>query len=94
MAKIIVNFDVRGKERLLQQLTILLSTPLESVPFDRDFGVNMSFLDMPPDEAKSLFLTQAAEKMEKYIPQLQLESVEFEMENGKLTPKVVVNLES
>ena len=93
MAKILVNFDARGKERLLQQLNVLLSTPVESVPFDRDFGVDMSFLDIPPDEAKSLFLTQAAEKMERYIPLLRLESVEFEMDNGKVKPKVVVGLE-
>lgn len=94
MLKIIANFDARGKERLLQQLNVLLSTPVESVPFDRDFGVDMSFLDMPSPEAKSLFLTQAAEKMEQYIPRLRLESVEFEMEEGFLTPRVVVGLES
>lgn len=94
MVEVIANFDARGKERMLQQLSVLLSTPVESVPFDRDFGVDMSFLDMPAPEAKSLFLTQAAEKMERYTPGLRLESVDFEMENSKLTPKVVVGIES
>lgn len=93
MVRIVANFDAEGRERLLQQLNILLSTPVGTVPFDRDFGVDMSFLDMPVPEAKNSFLTQAAEKMEIYIPQLQLESVEIETENGVLKPKVVVGIE-
>lgn len=79
-----------GDERTLKQLKTLIETPVGTVPYDREFGIDNSILDNPLPVAKNLYVVEVAEKVEKYIPNISIEDVEFEYDNGKLKPKVVV----
>ena len=46
-----------------RQLALLLSTREGTMPLDREFGLNMDFVDMPPEVAKSLYTAEVTEKV-------------------------------
>ncbi len=86
--KIVIEFD--GEENLRRQIRTLLSTRAGSVPVDRDFGISWTFLDEPPEVAESLFYQELLQKMEKYIPDIQIKSVSFDHdpESGAMTAAI------
>ena len=67
-----------GDEELCSQLDTLLSTRAGSVPVVRDYGINWDCLDAPPEVAESLFHQELLNKVEVYIPRLQIKGVVFE----------------
>ena len=74
-----------------RQLSSLLSTREGTMPLDRTFGLNMDFVDMPPEAAKSLYAAEVTEKVAKFIPAVRVQEITWgRAENGKLTPKVVI----
>lgn len=74
-----------------RQISLLLSTPVGTMPIDREFGVDMDFLDMPSETAKSLYTAEITEKIARFIPELRVESVSWEASPaGTLIPKVVI----
>lgn len=80
-------------EEILQNLTMLLSTPKYTVPLDRDFGLSQRFIDKPaPAVAEALFVSEILDAIEKYEPRVKVESVTFEQGDtpGMLIPRVEV----
>lgn len=79
---------------LRRQLELLLATPAGSVVLDRDFGVDMRVVDQPPEEARTFMAVDLADKIERYIPELELREVQITDVDaaGNLNLKVVVNL--
>lgn len=74
-----------------RQISLLLSTPVGTMPLDREFGVDMDFLDMPSETAKSLYTAEITEKIARFLPELRVESVSWEASPaGTLIPKVVI----
>ena len=70
---------------------LLLSTREGTMPLDRAFGLNMDFVDMPPEAAKSLYTAEVTEKVSKFIPEVRVQEVTWTGGNtGKLFPKVVI----
>ena len=58
---------------------------------ERQFGLNMDFVDMPPEAAKSLYTAEVTEKVSKFIPEVRVQEVTWTGGNtGKLFPKVVI----
>ena len=60
---------------LREQVEVLIGTPVGTVVLDRDFGIDLSFLDMPIGQAANAAAAEIAVKIERYIPGLQLEQV-------------------
>ena len=93
-----MKFDISNEnisENLMRQLSLLLSTPVGTVVLDRDFGIDMSFVDMPVNVAKTMAAVELARKIKKYVPELVLKELKEdyeEAENGEMTLKVVVKL--
>lgn len=78
-------------EDLNRKISLLLSTPEGTMPLDREFGVNMDFLDMPSETAKSLYVAEITEKISRFIPEVRVESVSLAVSpSGSLVPKVVI----
>lgn len=78
-------------EEYRRQVSLLLSTPVGTMPLDREFGVDMDFLDMPSETAKSLYTAEITEKIARFIPELRVESVSWAASPaGTLIPKVVI----
>ena len=63
-----------------RKLALLYSTREGTMPLDREFGINMDFVDMPPEVAKSL-----------YVAEVRVQSVEWTHGGeGQFYPKVVI----
>lgn len=88
--EIIMEFQ-KEEEALSQQLRTLLATRAGSVPIVRDYGIDWSFLDAPPEVAESLFYQELLSKTEQYLPEIQIKSVTFEAnsQNGEMQAKIV-----
>lgn len=80
---------------IVEQINLLLATPVGTVVFDRDFGIDMSFIDMPVNLARTMAAAELAKKIKKYIPGFILKEIKEEhsqWENGQVALKVVVEL--
>ena len=66
--KLEYTFAGNALAELDRQLALLLSTREGTMPLDREFGLNMDFVDMPPEVAKSLYTAEVTEKVAKFIP--------------------------
>ena len=78
---------------LRQQVELLCATPVGSVVLDRDFGLDMSFLDEPVSVAVNMAAAEISVKLEKYIPALRLVRVKADYdsaEQGVLDFEVVI----
>ena len=74
-----------------RQLALLLSTREGTMPLDREFGLNMDFVDMPPEAAKSLYTAEVTEKVAKFIPTVRVQEVTWGAgAQGNLIAKVVI----
>jgi len=68
----------------------ILATPVGTVPFDRNFGIDISFLDQPTELSKGQFRIEVVKKLRKYEPRVVVERIEFESRLEKIEPKVVI----
>jgi len=74
-----------------RQLALLLSTREGSMPLDREFGINMDFVDRPPEVAKSLYTAEVTKKVAEFIPSVRVQVITWGgTTEGKLTHKVVI----
>ncbi|WMJ88856.1 hypothetical protein [Anaerocolumna sp. MB42-C2] len=81
--------DISQEE--IDGLKNLYDTPVGTIPMEREKGLDMSFLSMPPDMAKNLFSVEVIKKTRLYLD-LEVTDIEFiSVEAGKLVAKVVVS---
>ena len=74
-----------------RKLDLLYSTREGTMPLDREFGLNMDFVDMPPEAAKSLYTAEVTEKVAKFIPTVRVQEVTWGAgAQGNLIAKVVI----
>ena len=70
-----LNWSARGTERILQNVQNLLSKIYREVAYSRDKGLDPSFIDRRPDEARALFAAQAATAIQDYEPRAKFVGV-------------------
>ncbi len=92
--KINISFSpVNEIEEILQNVKTIISTPKWSVPLDRSFGIDMSFLDKPATLVESLVKKEIVIAIANYEPRCRLSEVHTNInENSKVVIKVVVEL--
>lgn len=74
-----------------RQLSLILSTREGTMPLDREFGLNMDFVDRPPEIAKSLYTAEVTKKVTAFIPTVRVQEITWSRaEGGQLKPKVVI----
>ncbi|MGG1599313.1 hypothetical protein [Paenibacillus naphthalenovorans] len=90
-----INFSARGKAEVYENLRVLYTTPAGTVPFDRDFGIDMSILDESFPISQGRLIVEYIEKTRRFEPRASVVEVLFDSdaENGRLIPKVVVAVE-
>lgn len=88
-----VDFFAEGYNEIIQNVNVILSTPKGTVPFDRDFGVNIEFVDLPLERAKQRITVEYIAAVKKYEPRVKVKQVIFSHvgTSGKLIPKVVLS---
>ena len=85
------TFAGNALAELDRQLALLLSTREGTMPLDREFGLNMDFVDMPPEVAKSLYTAEITKKTAQFIPEVRVQSVQWTHGGeGVFYPKVVI----
>ena len=78
-------------EELKRRLSLLMTTRVGTMPLEREFGLNQDFLDCPSEASKAIFAAELTEKVAEFIPEVQVESVEWIAGNeGIMIPKVVI----
>lgn len=78
---------------VLQNISIIISTPKFSVPLDRGLGTNQEYIDMPTNTAQPRIILEIADAIEEYEPRAEVLEVDFKVDKsreGKLTPVVKV----
>jgi phage baseplate assembly protein W len=89
------KFYAKNQEEILRNVAVLLSTPVGTVPFDRDFGVDFDVVDLPMNRIKGRYTVEVITKIKKYEPRCKVKKITFEYngETGKVIPKVVLAIE-
>lgn len=80
---------------VLQNIAVILSTPLGSVPMYREFGLDCSFLDKPMPIAKVMMVAPVREAVERWEPRATVLNVfpaEDPSKPGVLIPTVEVDI--
>ncbi len=65
------------EEEVLQNIKTICSTPKNSVPLDREFGIDIDPLDKPTPAAKAQIQREIIRAIKKYEPRAKIESVDF-----------------
>ena len=78
--------------KIAESIRIVLNTPAGSIPSNREFGIDMTYLHLPDNAAKSAFAGAAAEAIERFVPNIRVNQVVFEDGGppGTLNPLIEV----
>ena len=93
-----IEIGAEGLAEILQNVRIILTTPVGSVPLDRDFGVSWMFIGQPTPKAMAEAKIEIIEKIERYEPRVKVTEVSFERlstedpQQGHLAPRVRIEL--
>ncbi|MFC4403327.1 hypothetical protein [Gracilibacillus xinjiangensis] len=76
-------------------MKVLYTTPKGTVAFDRNFGIDISFIDDPLPIAQGRLMVEYRQKTRQYEPRAFVQEVIFDSEptSGKLIPKVVIEID-
>ena len=80
---------------VLQNIAVILTTPLGSVPLYRDFGLDMSFVDKPRPVAEVLMVAPVREAIHRWEPRATILNVfpgSDPSQPGTLIPTVEVEI--
>lgn len=66
-----------GLTGLAQEIRTVLTTRKGSVPLDRDFGLDWSFLDRPLAAALPRYVGEVSRQLEKYVQRIRVLEVRF-----------------
>lgn len=78
---------------VVQNIAVILSTPLGSVPMYREFGLDQSFLDLPVPQAEVLMIAPVREAVERWEPRAEVLEVSLQRDRERperLIPAVKV----
>ena len=63
---------------ILQNVYLIMTTRLESVPMYRSFGLSMKFIDKPTAVAETLLASELREAIDKFEPRAKLIDIAYE----------------
>ena len=82
-------------KEILQNVRMILSTRVGTVPLDRDFGVSWDMVDQPIGVAKLMIQAQVIEAVQQYEPRAKVTRGAFDDTgaiDGQLRPTVTVSI--
>jgi len=78
---------------ILQNVRTIMGTIKYSVPLDREFGIDVDYLDKPMPVVQASMASDLLTTLKKYEPRVDVTAITFSGdETGKLVPKVEVRL--
>ncbi len=91
----LLEFDYEGTgdmDRYLRRLNALLRTVSGTCPGARDFGLSGEFQDTPPAVAQTAYSVEVYEKVEKYIPEVEILEITFVWDDSTMRPRIVLGI--
>lgn len=87
-----IDFGPETKEQeILQNVRTIISTTKYSVPLDRGFGVDATFLDRPMAVAQASISSEILRAVKLYEPRVTITGISFTGNpDGRLLPQVEV----
>ncbi|MDD3109032.1 MAG: hypothetical protein PHH32_00120 [Eubacteriales bacterium] len=85
-------FHTSWLAKTVEEVRLVLSTAIGSVPGNRDYGIDMSYMHLPGDAAKSAYAGAAADAIEKFVPGLRVNRVDFDS-NAEVTENLKPTIE-
>lgn len=81
-------------EEIFQNVNTIVTTMVTTVPYDREFGLNTTFLDDPIPAARAKQIAEIMEKVEYHEPRVYVESVSFSQNHadGRLFPVLKISI--
>ena len=93
-----INFFPKTRfEEIIQNVRIILTTVVGSVPLDRAFGLSVGFIDDPEPRGMMKLRIFTLESIQEYEPRVEVTEVDFVPDinsalDGRLYPKVKVRI--
>jgi len=85
------------REEIIQNVRCIIATAKGTVPLDRDFGTDFSFIDKPAPLAQMQLRMDVIAAVEKYEPRAHVRKVEFSQNadapDGQLIPVVTLEID-
>ncbi len=75
-----------------QNIALICSTKKGTVPFYREFGIPMAFIDKPSSIARTLMIAEITEAVEHFETRAEIKNITFYQEGEKCYPKLEVEL--
>jgi len=80
-------------EEIIQNVRTILATQKETIPLDREFGLDGTVIDLPINLAKARLTNDIFQAIKRYEPRVSIERIDFSGDaSGKVIPKVVITL--
>lgn len=78
---------------IMQNIRCIMSTIKQSVPLDRDFGVDAAYVDKPTAIAEAMLADEIISAIQKYEPRVTVTAISFTATvDGQIIPKVQVTI--
>lgn len=92
-----VIYGAKGVEEIVQNVRTILTTRKGTVPLDRDFGLDFTFLDAPINVSKARLQNEVFEAIRKYEPRAVIREISFNTEqinamSGRMLPTVKIEI--
>ena len=71
-------FPETQEQEIIQNLYCIINTELGTVPLLRDYGLDMSYMHMPTQEAKALMIAAISDAVSRYEPRVSIENINFD----------------
>lgn len=88
-----LNWGAKGHDRILQNISNILSTFKYEVAYDRTFGRDPQNIDKPLNKSLSAIITETYDLIKKHEPRVTVKDVEVDSIDGDIIIKVVVEIE-
>lgn len=88
-----INLKANGVERILQNVSNLLSTIKGEIPLGRDIGLSSELIDMKINELAPVYTKEIIKLIHSKEPRAKVKSVKFETNGkGRVYPTVEVSI--
>lgn len=89
-----IDFGAVGRDEVFQNVKFCLLTEYRSVPLDREFGIDFTFVDKPIPVAELMLAQEVMAKIALYEQRAQFQTVDFRGDaiQGKLNPDVSITI--
>lgn len=90
-----IDFEAEGVNEIFQNVRTIIKTIKGTVPLDRNFGIDISFLDSPIEVAKAKMRAEVINAIRVYEPRAEIVKVVFlgDDSNGVIVAKVVIEID-